>query len=193
MNMSVSTPALRARKFSGRKTWTKMDVAQLKAAMESRGFDFEEEIDITIQLTLEAFDGGHAFNNGHASSAQTDTRLSRFVDSSDDLNAVCVTTGRTHEQIRNKLREMARKELGISGGSHAMNIREVKEFARRGARTLDDIEDMRGGRTVRSMVHPDVGIKAIGEPGRFMVDVSPYLANVTPKIIVSRDSFCRNG
>lgn len=186
MNMNAGDRGFGSRNYKGRKTWSHTDTAQLKAAIEAQGFSFEEEIDITIQLTMENFAG---VGSGPMAAA---SRRSRFVNTPIDFEIICASTGRSREQILNKMREIARKELGISGGQHSKNIAQVKEFARMGARTLTDIEDLRAGRRVASMVAPAVGIvESLGKPSVFFVDVTPYLANVTRKTVVDKDSFCR--
>lgn len=172
-----------SRNYNGRKMWSHLDVAQLKAAIEAQGFSFVEEIDITIELTLESFAG---IGCGPMSS-----RRIGFASKSVDFENICAVTGRTREQILNKMREIARKELGISGNGHSKNIAEIKEFARRGARTIFDIEDMRRGLKMGSTLIPSDQFKALGVSAQLGVDVTPYLADVSPRIVVDKTQFCR--
>ena len=83
------------------------------------------------------------------------------------------------------------KELGISGNGHSKNIAEIKEFARRGARTIFDIEDMRRGLKMGSTLIPSDQFKALGVSAQLGVDVTPYLADVSPRIVVDKTQFCR--
>lgn len=172
-----------SRNYSGRKMWSHLDTAQLKAAIEAQGFVFDEEIDITIQLTLENFAGE---GTGPMSS-----RRFGFASKAVDFANICAVTGRTREQILNKMREIARKELGISGSGHSKNIEEIKDFARRGARTIQDVEDMRRGLKMGSTFIPPDQFKALGVSAQLGVDVTPYLADVSPRVVVDKTQFCR--
>ena len=172
-----------SRNYNGRKMWSRMDVAQLKAAIESQGFSFDEEIDITISLILENFAG---VGCGPMSSRRTG-----FASKSVDFENICAVTGRTREQILNKMREIARNKLGISGNGHSKNIAEIKELARSGARTIQDVEDMRRGVKMGSTLIPSDQFKALGVSTQLGVDVTPYLASVSPRIVVDKTQFCR--